>query len=177
MLASETTITVWGDVEAWIVMSSNCWEHVEAFFPLLAKLKENWSGKISIILEPRIYSRLRGEKDGKTLYSLLLGSMRWSFMEVFWWSVRELIELGRELRCVLRGLSMRVLMRWFSGRKAEQSWDLLMSLWRWDFMGIRPVMASSPSVGDILKAPSIQMAALLYIFPRIFMGYERGALL
>jgi len=44
-------------------------------------------------------------------------------------------------------------------------------------MGIRPVMASSPSVGDVLNAPSIQMAALLYIFPRIFMGYERGALL
>ena len=32
-------------------------------------------------------------------------------MEVFWQSVRELIELGEELRCVLRGSSMRVLMR------------------------------------------------------------------
>ena len=44
-------------------------------------------------------------------------------------------------------------------------------------MGIRPVMASSPSIGDVLKAPSIQIVALLYIFPRIFMGYERSALL
>ena len=44
-------------------------------------------------------------------------------------------------------------------------------------MGIRPAMASSPSVGNVLKAPSIQMVALLCIFPRIFMGYERGALL
>jgi len=40
-----------------------------------------------------------------------------------------------------------------------------------------PVIASSPSVGNVLKAPSIQMVALLYIFLRIFIEYERGALL
>ena len=40
-----------------------------------------------------------------------------------------------------------------------------------------PTIALSPSVDNILKAPSIQMAALLCIFLRIFMGYERGALL
>ena len=39
------------------------------------------------------------------------------------------------------------------------------------------MIASSPSVGDVLKAPRIQMVALLYIFLRIFKGYERGALL
>jgi len=44
-------------------------------------------------------------------------------------------------------------------------------------MGIRLVIASSPSVGDVLKAPRIQMTALLCIFPSIFKGYERGALL
>ena len=40
-----------------------------------------------------------------------------------------------------------------------------------------PAIASSPSVGNVLNASSIQMVALLCIFPRIFMGYERGALL
>ena len=40
-----------------------------------------------------------------------------------------------------------------------------------------PAIALSPSVEDVLKAPSIQIAALLCIFLRIFMGYERGALL
>ena len=40
-----------------------------------------------------------------------------------------------------------------------------------------PVIASSPSIGDVLKALSIQMVALLCIFLRIFMEYERGALL
>jgi len=44
-------------------------------------------------------------------------------------------------------------------------------------MGIRPAIALRLSVGNVLKAPSIQMAALLCIFPRIFMGYDRGALL
>ena len=44
-------------------------------------------------------------------------------------------------------------------------------------MGMRPVMASIPSVSEVLNAPNIQMAALLCIFPKIFIGYERGALL
>jgi len=44
-------------------------------------------------------------------------------------------------------------------------------------MGMRPAMASRPFVGNVLKAPSIQIVALLCIFLRIFMGYDRGALL
>jgi len=72
---------------------------------------------------------------------------------------------------------MRLLMMWLSGSEDEWSWDLLASLWRWNFMGMRPVMASIPSVGEVLNAPNIQMAALLCIFPKIFIGYERGALL
>ena len=44
-------------------------------------------------------------------------------------------------------------------------------------MGMRPAIALRLSVGDVLKAPNIQMVALFYIFPRIFIGYNRGALL
>ena len=44
-------------------------------------------------------------------------------------------------------------------------------------MEIRLAMASSSFIGDVLNAPSIQMAAFLCIFPRIFIGYKRGALL
>ena len=44
-------------------------------------------------------------------------------------------------------------------------------------MGMSPAIALSSSVGDVLKAPSIQMVALFCIFLRIFMGYERWALL
>ena len=40
-----------------------------------------------------------------------------------------------------------------------------------------PAIASSPSIGDVLNAPSIQMTAFLCIFPRIFMEYKKGALL
>jgi len=42
---------------------------------------------------------------------------------------------------------------------------------------IRPAIASSPSVGDVLNTPRIQMVALLCIFPNIFKEYKRGALL
>ena len=38
-------------------------------------------------------------------------------------------------------------------------------------------MASGLSVDDVLKTPSIQIVALLYIFPRIFMGYDKETLL
>ena len=38
-------------------------------------------------------------------------------------------------------------------------------------------IALSPSVGNVLNAPNIQIMALLCIFLRIFMGYERGTLL
>jgi len=44
-------------------------------------------------------------------------------------------------------------------------------------MGMSPTMASRLSIGEVLKAPRIQMAALLCIFLRIFMGYDKGALL
>ena len=44
-------------------------------------------------------------------------------------------------------------------------------------MGISLAMASRPSIGKVLKTPKIQMAALLCIFPRIFMEYDKGALL
>jgi len=72
---------------------------------------------------------------------------------------------------------MRLLMMWLSKSEDEWSWDLLTSLWRWNFMGMRLAMASIPSIGEVLNAPNIQMAALLYIFSKIFIGYERRALL
>ena len=44
-------------------------------------------------------------------------------------------------------------------------------------MEIRLAIASRPSKGDVLKAPSIQIVALLCIFPKIFIWYDKGALL
>ena len=44
-------------------------------------------------------------------------------------------------------------------------------------MEIRPAMALMPNNGDVLKAPKIQIAALLYILPNIFNRYDKGALL
>jgi len=47
-----------------------------SLIPLLARLNENQSGKMSTTLDPRINSGLRGEKDGNTLNNLLFESMR-----------------------------------------------------------------------------------------------------
>ena len=44
-------------------------------------------------------------------------------------------------------------------------------------MEIIPAIASMPSAGDVLKAPNIHMVALLCIFPKIFMWYNREVLL
>jgi len=44
-------------------------------------------------------------------------------------------------------------------------------------MGISPAMAFKPNNRDILKAPNIQIAALLCILPNIFNRYNRKALL
>jgi len=40
-----------------------------------------------------------------------------------------------------------------------------------------PTIALIPSEDDVLKAPNIQIVALLCIFPKIFMWYDKGALL
>ena len=42
-------------------------------------------------------------------------------------------------------------------------------------MGVRPAITSIFSKGDVLKAPSIHIAALLCILPRILSRYDKGA--
>ena len=97
------------------------------FFPLLAKLKENRSGKLSTILEPEKSSEWRGENAGKTPYNLLLESIRKPLTIVLWRFVSMLIEWGRGLVDELEGSSMCVLMRWLAGRARGCNWDLLAS--------------------------------------------------
>jgi len=73
--------------------------------------------------------------------------------------------------------SMRLLRMWLIGSLKGQICDLLAIFCRWNFIGIIPVMASIPSEGEDLKAPKIQMAALLCILSRIFIWYDNRALL
>jgi len=44
-------------------------------------------------------------------------------------------------------------------------------------MGIIPAIASIPSEDDVLNASKIQIVALPYILFKIFMWYDKGALL
>ena len=152
MLALVTTIAVYGDIEDEIVISSSCWEHSESVFTLLAKLNTNWSWKMSMILEPGLSSESRGKNDGKIPCNLLYKSMRCPLTEFFWRSVSVLIEWEKGL---VGTSSMRVLMIWFFGRVTERSWNLLASLCRWSLIVMRSVIASSPSVGDVLNVPRI----------------------
>ena len=83
MLVSVMMIAVCGEENECNVISSSCWKHVLSFFSLLTKLKENWSEKMSTILEPRLSSGLSGEKDGKIPNSLLFELIRWPLTIVF----------------------------------------------------------------------------------------------
>jgi len=120
-LALDTTIAVWGNIEDEIVILLSCWERSESFFTLLAKLNKNRSWKMSIILEPRLSSESRVENNEKIPCSLLYKFTRCSLIEFFWRSVSVLIEWGEGLVYIFGASSMRVLMRWFFERAAEQS--------------------------------------------------------
>ena len=127
MLASITTMAMNGEEDDCRTILSSCWKRNLSFFSLLAKLKENWSGELSTILEPEKSSGWRGENEGKTPYNLLLESIRWPLMIVLWRFVSMLIEWGRGLVDKLEGSFMSVLMRWLAGRARGCNWDLLAS--------------------------------------------------
>ena len=138
-------------------------------------MKEKQSEKLSIILEPRESSRWRGEKEGKIPYDLLFEFIKCPLILDLWRLVRDLSDIGCWCLGKLKGESISVQIRWLGGSASVHNCDLSTSFWRWCLIGIRSMIASIPSKGDILKAPSIQMVALLCILLRIFSGYKRGA--
>ena len=87
---------------------------------------------------------------------------------VFWQLVKALIECGFGEMDEGSKLSMRFLKIWLVGSLKGHICDLLASFWMWNLIGMILAMASMPSDRDVLKAPKIQMAALLCILFRIF---------
>ena len=75
MLASVTMMAIDGEEDDCKTILLSYWKHSLSFF-LLAKLKENCSGKLSTILEPRKSSGWKGKNNGKILYSLLFELIR-----------------------------------------------------------------------------------------------------
>ena len=57
MLVSITTMAVEGEENDSRTILSSCWKWISSFLFLVAKLKEKWFEKLSIILEPRESSR------------------------------------------------------------------------------------------------------------------------
>ena len=170
ILASVTTRAVWGKEETWRIISSSSWVQILSFifFFLLTKLKEKWSEKLSIIWWPGENLILRGEKDGKIPWDLLYELMRWPLVRLLWRLVNKPILCGFGMVDNGGKSSMRFLKIWLIGSLKGWICDLLAIFCRWNFIGIILAMALIPSEGEVLKAPKIQMVALLYILLRIF---------
>ena len=66
--------------------------------------------------------------------------------------------------------SIREQMMWFKGREYALSCNLSLSFCKYRLMGISPVIALILSDGNVLNAPNIYKAALLYSFPNVFKG-------
>ena len=171
MLVSVITRAVLGIKELLRTISSSSWVQILwiSFSFLLTNLKEKRLEKWSIIQWPGENSGSKGENEGMIPLDLILESMRWPLVKDLWQFVsdpmlKEFVELG------CGGLSSMSCFRiWLSSSLRGQIWDLLAIFWRWNLIGMMPAMASIPSAGDALKAPRIQMAALLCNLLRIFM--------
>ena len=147
------------------------------FFFFLTKLKENRLENISMIQWPGENLGLREEKDGNIPLDLIFESIMCPFVNDLWRSVKEPI-LWDMIDFVWGGSSFSKFFKmWLVGSLKEHMRDLLAIFWRWSLIGISSARASMLSEGEVLNAPSIQMAALLCILLRILKWYDNGALL
>ena len=126
---------------------------------------------------PRENSGLRGLNEGKTSLKQLSMSAKWSLMRPHWYLVKELSKSGCRCGDISELLSISEWRIWLAGRECALSCDLSLSFYKCKWISIRPAIASMPNDGDVLKAPTIYKAALLWSFPSIFKGYDREALL
>ena len=176
MLASDVTMAMDCKKEASITIKSSWWMQNLLFFPFMHKLKENLSEKISMIWELRKSSGWVDENIGKSLWDLLLVLTRWPLMFFLWW----LVKLHKEEEYRFYGdpneKSMSIWIIWFKGIGTALNYALSPSFWRWNLMGMRPVIALIPSEGDVLNAPSIQMATLLCILLRALSRYNSSVM-
>ena len=175
MLASDAIMAVEGNEEDSKASLSSWWVQCLLSFPLLQTLNEIQSEKLSIILSPGENSEWSGIKDGKLSLNLLVMLTKWLL-------IRECCRLVRKLRCMrfwdintLLWGSMREHTRWLGSSLCTHSCNLPLSFSRCSLMGTSPVMALILYEGNVLKAPRIHIAALLYIFPRAFRWYIIGA--
>ena len=161
-----------------IAKASSCWRQdlKERSLLLLKEWKEKRLEKVSVTLLPGWSSGLSGSNVGKTSLNLLSISTTWLFKRP-----RCLLEsVLRDKICGGEGqfelLSRSDLMMWLAGIVCPLSWDLPLSFWRWRQIEMRLVITSMPYEGDVLNAPRIHKAALLWSLPNVFNRYDNGAL-
>ena len=117
MLASIAMMAMDCNEDDSITTESSCWKRNLSFFPLLHKLKENLSEKISITWKPRESSGWVREKEGNVPWDLLLELTRCSLMFAFCWSVKEFREEGYQLWGEPNEKSIRDWIIWFVGKR------------------------------------------------------------
>jgi len=66
---------------------------------------------------------------------------------------------------------------WFDNKECALSWDLLLSFWRWRWIGIRLAIVSIPDMENVQKAPEIYKTTLLCIFLSSLKEYANNTLL
>jgi len=135
-----------------------------------------WLEKLSMILLLGWNSGLIGSNKGKISLNLLSISMMWPSMRSCCHLVKELSERGWGRGELSEVLSISDLRIWLVGSVCTLSWDLLLSFWRWRWIGISPTITSRPKDGAVLKTLSIHIATHLWSFPNDFRGYNRGVL-
>ena len=133
--------------------------------------------KTSISLFPSENSLLNRENTGKISLHLLSMSTKdpltinyclcISYLSDSWWGSESFKFLVSKID----------LMMWFEDKKSALKWNLLLSFCKWRWIGIRPVMASIPNMGDVQKAPEIYKTTLLCIFLSSLRVYIREVLL
>ena len=92
MLASVAMMAMDCNKDKSITTESSCWRRNLSFFPLLHKLNENLSEKMSITQKPGESSGWVEEKERNVPWNLLLELTRWPLMFAFCRLVKEFRE-------------------------------------------------------------------------------------
>ena len=177
LILASVTMRAVEEAELWRTRSSSSWAWLFSFPFLFTKTKEKRSENLSDNQFPGVNSWWRGSKEGKILYDLTLALMMYPFVMFLCWFVGDSIAWRLEVMLQHGELSIKFLTMWFSGSLKGQISEHLASFCRWNLIGMIPTIASISSDGDVLKAPKIQIAALLYILFNNFMWYAMGTLL
>ena len=144
MLASNITIAVLESKNTWNVISSSlqiC-TFILFLFLLFVEWKEKWLGKIFISLFLGENLLLNGLKEENTLFNLLFAFTMGLLSSSHYLGISFLSDSWCVLLTFVCLDSSKDLMMWFGDSICVLSWNLLLSFYKWKWIGMRPVITS-----------------------------------